>query len=394
MSQFSHQHYEVGVPATSRQVQALGQVVTQCFNVSPEHWQTYARQLGQDNLRVICHGPKVLGGLGIYPMGQWFGGQRIPMHGIAGVGVAPEYRGAGVAQFLMTETVKTLHQQGVPLATLYASTSQLYRSVGFEQAGTYCRYQLPTQSLTIKDRSLPITAIDLSDLAVLAELYQQRAQQTNGNLDRHPAIWEQMLEDDTPIYTYLIGEEAHPEGYVIFAHQVDSGCYNINIYDWVWLTPAAGQRLWTFFADHRSLAQDIFWYGAPVDPFQLMLAEQTYQVQKTERWLLRIVDLPKALTLRGYPPALEAELHLQVEDPLVPANSGQFVLQVSQGQGQMRTGGRGDLKLNIRGLAPLYSSMLTAQELKLLGAVDGSREVLALATTLFSGPQPWLSDHF
>lgn len=394
MSQFSHQHYEVGVPATSRQVQALGQVVTQCFNVSSEHWQTYARQLGQDNLRVICHGPKVLGGLGIYPMGQWFGGQRIPMHGIAGVGVAPEYRGAGVARFLMTETVKTLHQQGVPLATLYASTSQLYRSVGFEQAGTYCRYQLPTQSLTIKDRSLPITAIDLSDLAVLAELYQQRAQQTNGNLDRHPAIWEQMLEDDTPIYAYLIGEEAHPEGYVIFAHQVDSGYYNINIYDWVWLTPAAGQRLWTFFADHRSLAQDIFWYGAPVDPFQLMLAEQTYQVQKTERWLLRIVDLPKALTLRGYPPALEAELHLQVEDPLMPANSGQFVLQVSQGQGQMRTGGRGDLKLNIRGLAPLYSSMLTAQELKLLGAVDGSREVLTLATTLFSGPQPWLSDHF
>ena len=394
MSQFSHQHYEVGVPATSRQVQALGQVVTQCFNVSPEHWQTYARQLGQDNLRVICHGPKVLGGLGIYPMGQWFGGQRIPMHGIAGVGVAPEYRGAGVARSLMTETVKTLHQQGVPLATLYASTSQLYRSVGFEQAGTYCHYQLPTQSLTIKDRSLPITAIDPSDLAVLAELYQQRAQQTNGNLDRHPAIWEQMLEDDIPIYAYLIGEEAHPEGYVIFAHQVDAGCYNINIYDWVWLTPAAGQRLWTFFADHRSLAQDIFWYGAPVDPFQLMLAEQTYQVQKTERWLLRIVDLPKALTLRGYPPALEAELHLQVEDPLVPANSGQFVLQVSQGQGQMRTGGRGDLKLNIRGLAPLYSSMLTAQELKLLGAVDGSREVLALATTLFSGPQPWLSDHF
>ncbi|BDM80943.1 GNAT family N-acetyltransferase [Acaryochloris marina] len=394
MSQISHQHYEVGIPTTSRQVQALGQVLTQCFNVSAEHWQTFSHQLGQENLRVICQGDAVLGGLGIYPMGQWFGGQRIPMHGIAGVGIAPEYRGAGVARFLMAETVKTLHQQGVPLATLYASTSQLYRSVGFEQAGTYCCYHLPTQSLTIKDRSLPVTAMDPSDLVILTELYQQRAQQTNGNLDRHPAIWEQMLEDDTPIYTYLIGEQAHPEGYVIFAHQVDAGCYNINIYDWVWLTPAAGQRLWTFFADHRSLAKDIQWYGAPVDPLQLFLAEQTYQVKQTERWLLRIVDLPRALTLRGYPPTLEAELHLQVDDQLVPANSGQFVLQVSQGQGQVRTGGQGDLKLNIRGLAPLYSRLLTAQELNLLGVVEGSREVLALATTLFSGPQPWLSDHF
>jgi len=172
MSTFSHQHYEVGVPTTSRQIQALGQVLTQSFNVSTEHWQTYARQLGQDNLRVICQGAQVLGGLGIYPMGQWFGGQRIPMHGIAGVGVAPEHRGAGVALSLLTETVKTLHQQGVPLATLYASTSQLYRRVGFEQAGTYCLYQLPAQSLSIRDRSLPMTAIDPSDLAVLAQLYQ------------------------------------------------------------------------------------------------------------------------------------------------------------------------------------------------------------------------------
>lgn len=394
MSTFTHRHYEVGIPTTSRQVQALGQIITQCFNVSSEHWQTYVRQLGQDNLRVICHGDTVLGGLGIYPMGQWFGGQRIPMHGIAGVGIAPEYRGAGVARSLMTETVKTLYPQGVPLATLYASTSQLYRSVGFEQAGTYCLYQLPTQSLTTKDRSLPITAFDPSDLAVLTQLYQQRAQHTNGNLDRHPAIWEQMLEDEPPAYAYLIGDETQPEGYVIFTHQVDSGCYNINILDWVWLTPAAGQRLWTFFADHRSLAKDIYWYGAPVDPLQLFLAEQTYQVKKTERWLLRIIDLPKALTLRGYPLALEAELHLQVEDPQLPANSGRFVLQVSQGQGQVRTGGRGDLKLNIQGLSPLYTSMLTAQALKLLGAVDGSSEVLALATTLFSGPHPWLSDHF
>lgn len=394
MSTFSQPYYDVGVPSTSRQIQELGHILTQCFNVSFEHWQTFARQLGQPNLRVICQGDTVLGGLGLYPMGQWFGGQRISMHGIAGVGIAPEYRGAGVALSLMNATVNSLHQQRVPLATLYASTSQLYRQVGFEQAGTYCRYQLPTQSLKTKNRSLPISAIDPSDLAVLTQLYQQRAQQTNGNLDRHAAIWEQMLEGDTPIYTYLIGEELQPEGYVIFTHQIDSGGYNINILDWVWLTPAAGQRLWTFFADHRSLAKTIHWYGAPMEPLQLLLAEQTYQVCKTERWLLRIVDLPKALTLRGYPSTLETELHLQVEDPQLPANSGQFVLQVSQGQGQVRTGGRGDLKMNIRGLAPLYTSLLTAQELKLLGMIEGSDQTLALATTLFSGPQPWLSDFF
>lgn len=396
MSTFSNQQqdYGVGVPTTSRQLQKLGDILTQCFNVSLEYWHLYARQLGQDNLRVICLGNKVLGGLGIYPMGQWFGGQRIPMHGIAGVGIAPEYRGTGAALALLTDTLKNLHQQRVPLATLYASTSHLYRRVGFEQAGTYCQYRLPAQSLVPHDRNLPITAIDPSELGVLAQLYQQRAQQTNGNLDRHPAIWEQMLQDETSIYSYLIGEASEPEGYVVFTHEANSGSYDINILDWVWLTPEAGQRLWTFLADHRSLAGNISWYGPPIDPIQLFLAEQTYQILKTERWLLRIVDLPQALTLRGYPPAIEAELHLQVEDPQLPANSGRFVLQVSQGQGLVRSGGRGDLNLSIRGLAPLYTSLLTAQALKNLGVLDGSVEVVALATVLFSGPQPWLSDHF
>jgi len=396
MSTFSNhdEAYDIGAPVSARQVQQLGTILSQCFNVSADYWQTYVRQIGQDNLRIICQDNHILGGLGIYPMGQWFGGQRIPMHGIAGVGIAPEYRGAGAALALLTDTLKTLQQQGVPLGTLYASTSRLYRQVGFEQAGTYCQYQIPAQSLVIGDRSLPMTAIDPSDLAVLVPLYQQHAQLTNGHLDRHPAIWEQMLENSTPSSVYLVGDSSQPQGYIIFTQQADSGCYNINILDWVWLTPAAGQRLWTFLADHRSLARFVRWYSAPVDCSQLFLAEQTYQVQHMERWLLRIIDLPKALTLRGYPLALETELHLQVTDPQLPANSGNFVLQVSQGQGQVRTGGRGDLKSNIQGLSPLYTSLFTAQELQLLGALEGSPEALAVATTVFSGPQPWLSDHF
>jgi predicted acetyltransferase len=393
-SQQRQEAYTVGSPTSSYQIQQLGRILAQCFNVSLDYWHTYVRQLGSDNLRVIFTGKQVLGGLSLYPMGQWFGGQRIPMHGIAGVGIAPEYRGARAALTLLMDTVKTLHQQRVPLATLYASTSQLYRQVGFEQAGTYCQYQIPAQSLVTGDHSLPMSAMEPSDLKVLTQMYQQYAQHTNGNLDRHPALWEQMLETETPIYIYRIGSDQQPQGYVIFTHQAASGGYDLRILDGVWLTPSAGQRLWTFFADHRSLVGTIRWYGAPVEVGQLFLPEQTYQVVTTERWLLRIIDVPKALSLRGYPPMLETELHFQIEDPQLPRNSGNFVLQVAQGQGQVRSGGQGDLKLHIRGLSPLYTSMLTAQELQTLGFLEASPEVLALATLLFSGPQPWLRDHF
>ncbi|NJK41270.1 MAG: GNAT family N-acetyltransferase [Acaryochloridaceae cyanobacterium SU_2_1] len=400
MSESVGQHqnpaYTVGPILNPQQALQLGHILSQCFNVSLNHWQTYTQQLGQQNLRLVCQGNQVLGGLGVYPMGQWFGGQRITMSGIAGLGIAPEHRGRGAALTLVLETLKTLHQQRIPMATLYASTSHLYRQAGFEQAGTYCQYRLPTQSLisSPSDRTLPLTTGDTNHLELCAKLYQQQAQQNNGNLDRHPALWEQMFDLETPVYVTLIGTEQQPEGYVIFTHQAVSGGYDLRILDLVLLTPLAIRRYWTFLADHRSLARDILWYGAPVDPAQLLLLEQTYQVQRTERWLMRMIDFPQALTLRGYPQGLEAELHLEVEDPQLPANSGRLILQVAQGQGRVSSGGKGHLKLTIRGAAPLYTSLLTAEQLQTLGFLSGPAEVLAQATTIFSGPQPWMGDHF
>ena len=54
---------------------------------------------------VISQAGQVVGSLAIYSMGQWYGGQCVPMAGIAAVGVAPEHRGNGVAWELMRRTL-------------------------------------------------------------------------------------------------------------------------------------------------------------------------------------------------------------------------------------------------------------------------------------------------
>src|SRR5262245_51321796 len=56
------------------------------------------------------------------PMGQYFGGKSVPMMGIAGVAVAPEARGRGIARQLMEETIRECHREGWALSGLYAST--------------------------------------------------------------------------------------------------------------------------------------------------------------------------------------------------------------------------------------------------------------------------------
>jgi predicted acetyltransferase len=110
--------------------------------------------------------------------------------------------------------------------------------------------------------------------------------------------------------------------------------------------------------------------------------------------MLRIVDVERALTERGYSLAVETEVHLDIRDDLLPANSGSWMLHVAGGKGHLSRGGRGSVSIDIRGLAALYTGFLGAEQLRTTGYVDGPGDDLARATAAFAGPAPWLADFF
>lgn len=385
--------FEFSTVADHEQAQQLGKIICTCFNSSEDNWQLYSKLIGLENYRVMRQESKVLGGLGIYHMGQWFGGCSLPMAGIAGVGIAPEHRGKGVAAVLLSQTLKELYANGVPLSTLYASTQRLYQKVGYEQAGNACRFSIPTRSLIAGDR-LPVSAVDPA-CQQFHDIYCQRARGASGNLDRHPVIWQRIVQaGEEVVYAYLIGPKHQPEGYVIFTQKSVPRGYNLQVRDLAILTPAAGRCLWTFFAEHRSLANDVIWVGPAVEPLLSLVPEQTYQVLHLERWFLRVVDVPKALMLRGYPAGVETELHLEIWDDLLPENNGRFILSVSKGRGEVTRGGRGELQVNIRGLSPLYTGLFTPNQLQVIGQIEAPTLALSTATQIFAGSEPWMPDHF
>lgn len=384
---------EFGTLADPEEAQHLGTILQQCFNFPISKWQPYSSLLGLENYRVIRHRGQVIGGLGIYHMGQWFGGCSLPIAGIAALGVAPEYRGIGAAAELMTSTLHELYAKGVPLSTLYASTQRLYQKVGYEQAGNICRFSIPTSSL-IPSAQMPIIRVDPASEEVFLDLYCQRAKETNGNLNRNKAIWKRVLQPpEDVVYAYLLGADK-PEGYIVFSQQSDTGGYNLKVTDLVVLTPAAGRCVWNFFANHRSLANNIHWVGPAVEPLLTFLPEQTYKVINLERWFLRVVNVTKSLMLRGYPLGVETELHLEVKDELLPENNKRFILAVSKGRGEVTQGGRGELRLDVRGLAQLYTSLFTPHQLQVIGQIEATANALSIAAQLFAGSEPWMSDHF
>jgi predicted acetyltransferase len=390
---------DFGPPQGERENTAAEDIRAQAFALTPEDargWQQKV-EAGEAHLRVLREGGSVAATIVLIPMGQWFNGRRVPMVGIGGVGVAPERRGQGTATRLMRTALRELRSQGAPLASLYPATQPLYRRVGFEQSGSRFEIRAQLHGLDFQERSLALRPVRESDVPALRDVYRRHAQRQQGWIDRTAYTWSRVTHPKgETAYGYLVEGSAGIEGYVYLTRRVVSqGMWQeLNLTDIVALTPAAGRRLLSFLGDHRSMAQEVVWRGGPADPLLFLLREQTYQVKHLLHWMLRLLDVPVALQVRGYPAGLSGALHLEVEDDLFPENHGRFVLEVENGEAEVRPGGDGDVKLHVRALAPLYSGFLSPAALQSTGALEADESSLRTATALFSGPPPAMPDMY
>lgn len=384
-----------GPPESEEELGALERVLQECFAIPHVSWRTWFERIGREHLRVARRGGRVIGGLGVYRMGQFWGGRAVPLGGVAGVGIAPDARGAGLAREMMARTLRELAADGVPLAALYASTASLYRGVGFGQAGVKIVYEAPLASLPRGEHELACTPVDPKGHARFAPAYDGRARRWNGHLERSEAIWRRIVEPhDLQTLAYVVGRPDDPSAYVVYAQRSTAGIhYEVGVRDWAWSTRADAQRLVALLSDLRSLADTLVWNGVGADPFVSLLPEQTARVRSMERWMLRIVDVPAALQARGYPP-IDAELHLRVVDDLLPENAGPWILQIARGVGRVTRGGRGELAIDADALAALYAGFESPQALRARSALRSEDGVLAAVSAAFAGPEPWLCDHF
>ncbi|BAU15640.1 N-acetyltransferase GCN5 [Leptolyngbya sp. NIES-3755] len=367
-------------PQRSEELKQLGNILVQCFNSTGE--PVFLNRLGIENARVLRSNGEIAGGLGLLSLGQWYNGAKIPMVGIAGVGIAPEYRGKGTAIALMQSVLEELYSKEIPISVLFSAAQPLYRKAGYEQAGALCNWEVDTATIQSQKHTLEVRSLSL-DSDVFEKLYNQQAHLNQGFLDRNSVIWQNIK--DTPVYAYQFEDE----GYIVFEQKENY----INIKDWVLLTPAAVRQFWTFLSNHRSQIDRIEWKSSPVDVLNLALPDQTARIKWLRCWMLRIVHLQQALQQRNYP-NINAELHLNIQDSILPNNQGKFILTIENGRGTVTPGGRGELEMEIRSLSPLYTGLFTAEQLVLSGLLTGTPEAIQTAARLFPSSTPWMPDFF
>jgi len=384
-------------PMEERDRDRVVSIHAQAFQV-PEYRLVRQRTLPLDRAWVVTDGGRVAGGLRVDTLGQFFGGRSVPSAIITAVKIAAESKGKGLGTVLMTEVVRGLAARGVALSTLFPSSPALYRKLGYESAGLHLRYRLPTaalsQSLTQRFREW---STDVPDQ--VKRSYRRFAERHAGLVDRDDTWWREWIVDpylDRPTYRYLLEGDDGVAAYVVFGQTADLTSQmpyvsTMACTDFVWHDPTGARALLGFLGAQGPLISSVSWAGAVGDPLVALL-EAPPAIASSFHWMTRLLDVPRALTARGYAPGVTERIALRVVDETVPGNGGTLTLEVADGRAVVSVGeGPADCTIDPRGLAPLYTGWLRAADVARLGRLrDAGPAVLHRLDAIFSGPMPWL----
>ncbi|MGH9104490.1 MAG: GNAT family N-acetyltransferase [Acidimicrobiales bacterium] len=369
-------------------------------------------------------GARLVGTARAVPFRQWFGGSQVPCAGVAGVAVLPEFRGRGVAGLLMRELLGRRRSQDDAVSTLYPANSALYRELGYEFAGL--RSQLRAPVVDLPPARGVVRELAQGDLPQVMACFSRYASGQNGPVESSdPARWTDHIlahrREGTHQRTVVVDGKDGIDGYAsYFLDNWETGSYGVHCKHLVATTPAAFLTLLGHLRRFENAARDVAWYGPPsTAPLGLVVASSGFALSpRLRRWMLRVLDVRRALECRGYP-CVAAEAVISVDDPLFPANSGPWFLQVDHGRARVTPAGAGQVgagqvgagqvgqagggqkppggasrPLPIGLFSALYSGLATPDDLVLMGALDPGDPRLSSLTALFSGPLPWMPDFF
>jgi predicted acetyltransferase len=394
---------DFGPPRSEAEVGAYARMVSLSFASDPARAVEWAHRSGPTNIRLLHEGGRPVAGLLRLPMGQHWGGRSVPMVGIAGVAVPPENRGRGYARRLMALAVRELADEGVALSTLYASTQPLYRSVGYEQAGAYCRVKMPPPRAT-PDHRWALCPLTEADEPEARGVYARFARGFDGTLNRGDYVWRRTLEFRERTYIGLGVREPGPagatgplRGYMRYSQTRGDRLADVLISDLAFDHPDAGRRLLGAMADFGTVVDSITFAAGATHPILTLNGSLWFDMELGDYWLMRVCDARAALEARGWPAGVKARLRLEVTDALVPANAGVWTLSVEGGRATLERDdapGLPTLRANERGLASLYAGYLGAHGLALAGLIEGDAEAMALADSIFVRATPWMLDAF
>lgn len=344
----------------------------------------------------------------IYPR-LWLGDRTVPMAGITSVATPPEHRRQGYLKQLLVATMNELREKGYGISTLYPFYFPFYKKFGYEQVSddqqvTVKIEQLEKFKSKMAGRWKELGAEQWEDFKAV---YEQFCRGKFGMLTRDKQWWEAIFRawKDTVYKPYLwYDAKGQPRAYVVYALEdlKEERDREVGVRDMAWTDLAAKQEALAFLANHDSQAKQVSWRSAPDDEiFALLDNPREAKIEQRPGYMLRILDVIRALTERPWPKEVKGAFTLALRDDLLEWNNLALQLEVAGGEAEVKIlsdRSKAALSCDIRQLSQLYAGYLSPVKLARLGLLEAQDSAaLAAAQAVFSPPgQPasYMADFF
>ncbi|GIJ08054.1 enhanced intracellular survival protein Eis [Micromonospora andamanensis] len=328
---------------------------------------------------------------------QWWTGHCVPAADIAGVAVAAEARGTGVARALLTTLLRNARDRGAAISTLFPTTAAPYRACGWEITGQLRTLDLPTATLPRHrtDPRLTVRTGTTADLPATTELYRRVAHHRNGLLTR---THRRFTATDTLPYDGLtvVEHDGHLVGYAGWDRGRGYGPDAVlTVEDILATTAEAARTLVGVLASWYSVTPTLRLTPLPGDTISTHLPLEQAREHERHAWMHRPVDIARAVAARGWPTHTRGQVTFTLTDDLADWNTGTWHLTVADGHAELRRSSTdADLHLTVRGFARLYTGTATARTLTETGLLHHSTPDPSPLDLLAAGPTAHLIDYF
>jgi predicted acetyltransferase len=361
------------------------------FAFSRTRTTEYIEHTGLSNFHVIEHSGRPAAVLALIETGHWLGGRVVPACNIAHVAISPEYRGLGIAGTILDFAASESVKRGAVVASLFASTRPLYRKSGFELAGSETIYEADTSELYKIKEPLECRRLEKGQVrGAIEPLYAQHCRTQAGVLDRSDAHWNVLLQaSGDELATYVFEHDGQDVGYIV----LDTGSpEGLVLRDWVALSGATARQILKFLGTFSTVYPRVRWHGAPQDALTFEMPDKGWRLVHQEEFLMRILSPMLALGARGYP-CSSGQLRIDV---LEPSKKHSLLLTVEHGIGACEedASGAADITIGLAQFAALYSGFRSTEFLARAGWIVGESGAIKHCDSIFTGPTPWVGEHF
>lgn len=321
-----------------------------------------------------------------WPLIMRFNGKEAPVAGVSMVGTLPVYRKMGCLRKVHERHFDLLHEEGKrPISILFASQAAIYQRYGYAIVSTQNSYDIAPYDIQFREKKQinpkgKLVQLRDKNIEILDNIYREFTLLGTGYLIRDRFKWEtgKLAPPVAPggVQDQIIYEEAGvARGYVIY--NVDP-CLSsagfgqrVTIREMAWLSISAYYGIWNYFTNMH-LAQDIIWMHVPPDdPMpHLLLEPRKLNIKSGNGFLARIVDVEKAIPLRGYNEDGELVIEI-VDDAICPWNNGTWHMIVSDGKASIKKTKKGpEVSMNANTLAMILFGQLSTTSASRMGIID------------------------